>query len=388
MNKPTPLVVICSLLLICLVSYLYFFITWEKVEQEIGLSEKAQSQPLLAASLFLQKSGKTLKRLEESTDVFQRGKIPISPNYSLMIDEAALTEINGLESALNNWVEAGGHLIYVLSPRRNALSLDEERALDDNHLLTTSKVTVVEADTPSLRTSVIESPEANIQVESGELNLAVNMPYQHHFNDCEGKVFHTIDDELTLICEISIAEGFITFIPSIHSISNSSLLHLDHGEFLNWLVGANDGLIYMPSLSTLNWLEVLWKQSSLSILLPSLLLILYMWHVSMRIGLPENPTLATKNLFADHIKAAGNFMILNNHHQALKVALLKDLEHVMEKRIPNYKQLKIAEQAQLISKSTGTEAEEVELILSQPMPLEKEERLEYIKSFKALRKLL
>ncbi|MEI6895717.1 MAG: hypothetical protein V5789_14055 [Colwellia sp.] len=382
MSKKKYLLLLILLFALSVMAYLSFSAKWERVEQEIGLSEKARVNPLLAATLLLQEKGLTLNKLDDVSQIFQAGKITLPTGYRLIIDEAVFTEIDLFEQAIVKWVKAGGHLIYVLSPRRNILYLD------NNQLLTLSGVTIMEAKNPKRRTAVTESPTVNINLALDKYSLELSMPYSHYFTHCEGKLFQTLKQDLTLICEASIANGAITFIPSIHPISNSSLKHVDHGEFLLWLAGEKRGLLYLPSLNTKSWLVLIWDWSWQFIMLSLLCLLLYMWHVAMRIGLPETPSLTIKNLFADHIEAVGNFMITHHHHQKLKMALLKDLEYVMEKRNPTYKQLNIPEQANLISQSTGKSSAKIKQLLTEPLPINDTERLLFIKSFKELRNLL
>ena len=382
MSKTKFLLISLLLLSVSWLAYIAFSTGWEKVDQEVGLSNEARSKPLLAATLLLQKRGIELKRLKDASHIFKNGKIIIPTDYSLIMDEAVLTEIDAFESAIIRWVKAGGHLIYVLSPRRDALYLD------NNQLLKIADLNVVKADTPQQRVGVTDKPEANINIALNAFTLELNMPYSHHFTDCKGTGFQSLALDLTLVCELSIYDGRITFIPSVHPISNSSLKHLDHGQFLYWLTDGKKGLFYLPSQNTQNWLESLWNWSWQFIVLLLLSLFFYMWNVAIRIGLPETPSQISSNRFADHIEAAGNFMITHNHHQELKMALLKDLEYVMEKRIPTYKELSLSEQADLMSQSTGKACKDIEHLLSEPMPLDNTERLQFIKSFKELRKLL
>ena len=371
-----------SLFGVIFIALLVFSLEWEKVEQEVGLTKKANVDPLLASRLFLQKKNIIFSKLNEEDQFFINGKITFPTDRSLIIDEAVLNEYIHLESAILEWVEAGGHLVYLLSPRREMFGLNE------NQLLVKSGVGVIDAGDSSRKYGFLEQPEANLVLKNGDDILAINLPHQNYFTGCEAMSYQLKDTDSTLICELSFSQGFITFLPSIHPFSNSSLRHLDHGEFLLWLVGSNKQLLYLPSMKESNWLLLLWNWSWQFIILIVLTLIVMMWNAAIRLGLPTTPTHSMKNLFADHIEAVGNFMINQNHHAELKMALLKDLEVAIEKRNPVYKQLTVTQQAGVISQFTGKNRDEIEQLLIKPLPADDVVRLQYIKLFKELRDLL
>ena len=108
----------------------------------------------------------------------------------------------------------------------------------------------------------------------------------------------------------------------------------------------------------------------------------------MRFGSAKYPLHELKNSFADHIEAIGGFMISQGHYDVLKSALLKDLEHKIEKRNPRFKSLAIDEQVKIISQLTGKEGKVIQALLTRPMPEQQDVRLQYIKLFRELRKAL
>lgn len=382
MNKKNLFLIFFSLCCFSIIALLLISIEWEEVEQEVGLTKKASVDPLLAARLFLEQKNIIFSTLTEKEQFFINDKITLPANRSLIINEAVLNEYIHIESAILEWVKAGGHLIYVLSSRRDVLVLNE------NKLLTASGVSVTDAENSYRRYGFLEQPKANLELEIEDDTLALNLPHYYYFTGCEGESFQLKGSEATLLCELSLSQGFITFLPSLHQFSNSSLRHLDHGQFLLWLVGSKKGLFYLPSMNESNWLISLWDWSWQVIILISLTIIIVMWNAAIRLGLPTTPTHSMKNLFADHIEAVGNLMISQNHHAELKKALLKDLEYVIEKRNPAYKKLTVSQQAGIISQFTGKNSDEIEQLLIQPLPVDDVARLQYIKLFRELRDLL
>ncbi len=365
-----------------LVGFLIFQTKWEKIEQEIGLSKEAYADPLLAANLFMKKHNVSLSTLKDQTDFMTSQKISLNQNGTLILDEAALNEYPNLEAALVDWVIAGGHLVYTLSPRRDLLELN------NNALITQAEIQVVDSEFDSFRYDILFEPRHNIILKWHEDELKLNLPFSAFFEGCKGTAFHSIDENNVLICEQAMGKGFVTFIPSVFAISNSGLKHLDHGAFLLWLVGDSKHLFYLPSLLAPNWLMELWHWSWLFVVLFLISVVSIIWHLAIRFGAAKYPLHALKSPFADHIEAVGSFMVSQGHYEAMKLALIKDFEHKMEKRNPRFKALNLDEQAIIISQLTGKESQAIKALLTQAMPEQQEIRLQYIKLFKELRKAL
>lgn len=367
-------------LLASTILYLVFAVEWEKVEQEVGLSEVAQQDPLLAATTFLATKNIKLSTLNVLADVMIGHQITLANNSSIIVDEAALIEYKGLEKALLTWVKNGGHLVYLLSPRHNSLT--------ESALLSQASIEVIPAKEGVGRYHIFSKPTANVEYTLNNETVKWRIPYQFYFKQCAGNEVSLKKTSRVVLCDLAFEHGFITFIPSLHPISNSGLKHLDHGEFLLWLVGKNQHVWYIPSLQSENWLASLWHWSGLFLVLLTISILALMWHVSMRLGLAKTPLASEKNKFADHIEAIGNFMIKQQHHEHLKQALVHDIEQVMELRNPRFKQLPPAEQAQLLSQVTGKNQQVIEQLLTEALPTEDNARLQFVKTFKELRKAL
>jgi len=382
LNKNFFKIILLSSAIFILVWLVIYSANWEKKEQEIGLSKEAYSEPLLAAKFLLDTNQISLTTLKNKTDFLEQEQVTLSRNSTLILDEAALNEHPKLESALADWVYAGGHLVYTLSPRRDLLELD------DNELLLPTELEVIESEEMTWRYDILNEPSPNLLLQWNEDKLKLNLPFRAFFEGCGGTEYHTLDDDKVLLCEQAVGKGYITYIPSIFAISNSGLKHLDHGAFLLWLAGDRDHLFYLPSLSAPNWLFELWRWSWSLVVLFCISAACIIWHLFMRFGSAKYPLFELKSPFADHIEAIGGFMVNQGHYDALKSALLKDLEHKIEKRNPRFKSLAIEQQIEIISQLTGKESKVIEALLTRPMPEQQDVRLRYIKLFKELRKAL
>jgi hypothetical protein len=382
MNKSKSFIMAGLVVLVIGLGYLISIIEWNMVEEEVGLTREAEQDPLLAASLFLKSYQKDLSTLTTSESFLKNGSITLSKSSSLLIDEAALVEYDELIPALITWVKQGGHVIYTLSPRR------EQLGLEDNDLIALSEVSVVDVEDVAFRKSIIDTPASNGVINTDEHTFSIYLAHRFVFENCTGLDIAKKESEEILICEMNINDGYITFVPSVNAISNDGLKHLDHGEYLLWLIGKNNKLFYLPSTESTNWAVLLWKWCWQVILLTLLLSLFFMWQLSMRLGRAIEPSEQSKNLFAKHIEAVGNFLFKYQHHDVLKNALLIDLANAVEKRHPKYKQLNLDEQASLISSLTGKNTSDIYLLLSEPLPEDENKRIRFIKLFKELRNLL
>ena len=382
MNKSKGFLIVGLAILVLGIGYLISVIEWNMVDEEIGLTREAEQEPLLAARLFLESYQKDLTTITSSESFLKNKTITLSKDSSLLIDEAALVEYEGLIPALVTWVKQGGHLIYTLSPRREQLNLEY------NDVIALSEVSVLDAEEVAFRESVLDTPISNGVITTDEHSFSIHLAHRFTFENCTGLDISKKDSEATLICEMGVNEGYITFVPSINAISNDGLRHLDHGEYLLWLIGKNNKLVYLPSTQSTSWAVLLWQWSWQVVLLTLILSLLLMWQLSMRLGVAIEPSKHSKNLFAKHIEAVGNFLFKYQHHDVLKNALLIDLANAVEKRHPKYKQLSLNEQASLISSLTGKNTSDIYLLLSEPLPEDENKRVKFIKLFRELRNLL
>lgn len=383
MSKSAWLISIVGALFIAFVGFSLWSLEWEKTEIETGFSEEARKDPLIAAKRFLASKQVELKKLTGQEDFIASRAITLDKNSSFIVDEAALSEYHHFEKALLQWVEAGGHLIYLMSPRRDSLEIA------NSLILQSTNISIVPSENRAFRLNLFAKPDANIEFEQHENEyLTWYMPYQFAIENCQGEALKVKNSETTVICDQALGGGFITFMSSIHPISNDGLRHLDHGELLLWLVGENNYLWYLPSLNSPNWLITLWRWSNLFVVTFVALLLLIMWFLAVRFGRARTPHSVDKNIFAEHIQATGNLLVQQSQFKHLKQVLLTDIEHAMEVRSPRFKQLSVEEQSELLSQLSGLNKQSIIRILSEDLPEGESDRFHYIKLFKQLRNAL
>lgn len=395
--KPLKLLLIGLLVLFIVgIGFAIFSQDWKEVEKKVGLSEDAAKNPLLAAELLLKNYDKSVSRVTKTEEFLVNKNLILEQNSSFIVDEAALFEHPHFVNALSDWVKAGGHLVYVLSPRRGQLNLD------DNPFVKVAGLSVVEKDGGFGRQRLLLPVYPNLEMEYNQSSLQLYLPYKYSFSDCPGVSYEkrrwNIKDKQfeeakegeseQLICEVGYYQGFVTFIPSIDIISNRGLLHLDHGAFLMWLIGKNDSLYYLPSLKASNWLLAFWQWSWQFFVSLVVLGLFILWFVGMRFGRARVPIQDSKVPFVRHVRATGQFLSSHGHSDVLQQALNTDIFTIVELRQPSVKHMTNAQQAETISELTGIEATQISDLLFSPLPEDSTERTKTINLYKQLREAL
>lgn len=235
MNKNALILITFTSLTILAIVGSILSMDWEQVELETGLSESALQQPLLAANLLLQQHNASLEKLERSnrSDFFNHKRFSLATNSTLIIDEGALSEYPNIAQAILTWLKGGGHLVYVLSPRREQLALADSPLLHED-------LAVIDSETPARRRSFSVPSKANINILDEENNFDIYLSHQFSFENCPGTAIKEEETEATLICHFPVEQGHISYLPSIDLIASNNLQRLDHGQFVLWLLGNSD----------------------------------------------------------------------------------------------------------------------------------------------------
>lgn len=422
--KVNRIVVVIVVAIVALLAIAVMSVEWQKIEQELGLSEQGIREPLLVAKTLLEQQDKELIELTQSKSFYQNNRIILDTQTSLIIDEAALTEHEALDQASLNWVGQGGHLLYLLSPRRESANVT-----DNAILATASPMKVTDSNNPIYYLNVKNSPDINVTINAmvlGErFDLQVALPHRQHFAFCPGTTIENhypistkvkqskLEQRLSqqfeelmpeqhqndtvqaadflpipLICEIGYGNGTITFITSIQSIANHGIRHHDNAAFLYFLIGDNHTLAYLPSLDAPNWLQQLWQWSWLAVVLTLFGAIALLWHMLVRIGLPYTPVAEQRSSFSEHIRAMGHFLHRHQHDSAIHQALLQDIEQHINKKNPAFNLLNDQQKAEQLSDISGFKSDTILKLLREPLSDNISERLAQIQQLQQLRRAL
>lgn len=380
--KIKSFVVILSATLIILLGLALWSVDWEKRELEIGFHSDVSKDSFTMARRLLAEHDVQWRK-EKQLDNNNQQALIIDHNKMLVVDEAALNTSHTLDQGLADWVSDGGRLVYVLNRQRDKLNLDKSVFFQDLGLSVTTKEGVFENNFV-----MAEEGVKNSQLRLSE-NTRLDLELSRAFGieNCPG-IATKNDDDIVIMCDFSFGYGRVIVMPSLAPFTNYQLRHLDHGSLLVWLTQGVDEITYVPYLNYPNWFAKLWQWSWQWVISLLFFVLLFVWHISSRIGRAYEPDLTLHVGFKYHIRAIANFYTTHGYEQRLFTALKKDFYANIEARIPNFKLLSEMQQAQTIASLMNVDKQQVELILNADQPETQHQQIAYIKLFKQLRNAL
>ena len=371
---------------IVIVSALIYLLSqkqWADVEYELDLSKEINKDPFTMAKRFLTLYDKQWQQIKARSLFDNNQQLILDKQHVLLIDESILSQSHQLNQSLSQWVAAGGHLIYLLSQQRQQLGIDDSdffSSLDiEVELFEDAKPAQTKLDT-------IEDSNITLTVNNQQ-PLQIFLEEQLVISYCPGDDYNT-DFGDTLICDLSYDQGRVTVITSLSTFTNVGLKHYDHGSYLLWLLDDKDNIAYLPYFITDQWWHKLWQYSWQLVLAAGLLIILFIWQQSSRIGVAINADQHANAPFKLHLSAISRFMWQHGHQQQLQQALLKDFYAIVELRIPNFQQLSEQQKIQRISQLSQWPEDSIKNLLQQSLPDNQSQRSAYIQKFQQLRKAL
>ncbi|TLU67221.1 hypothetical protein FE810_02765 [Thalassotalea litorea] len=381
--KTNGLIAILVLSLGLLGAYIYS-LDWIQEEVIVGLNDEARKDPLLAANLYLKSQDKKLTTLASQKDFIDHTRVKLIDESTLIINEISMLEYPNVDDYLLDWVRSGGHLVYEVSGTRVA---DE---IDDNALLREAGIQIVELEDfePYQRLSIQNEPQANLTISLKSYDMSLAMFSRFRIRGCEGDAFSDEEYEDALICDFPYQGGYITFIANLDLIRNNGLIHLDHGQFLNWLTATNERVFYLPSLYSPSWFERIWQRSWLIVMTFLLVLLLIIWRGLVRFGSIEGLIGQGDSLFNNHLQAMSRFLIKHDQGETLHKALVADIDGKLEARMPGFGQLPNERKVKILSEITGESEQSIEQLLTITVPQDDVGRVRYTKEFKSLKEKL
>ncbi|MFK3869816.1 hypothetical protein [Pseudoalteromonas rhizosphaerae] len=355
---------------------------WQKEEIEIGFHSEVSKDNFTMAQRLLAEHGVLWKK-EKQLDNNNQQPLIIDHRSMLIVDEAALSNSHTLDQQLSQWVSEGGRLVYILNKQRDELGLDNTFTFQDLGISVNTSEGIFEN-----HFVMVKEGQKNSVLrlnENTQLDLELSQAFE--IENCPGIATKNSDDQV-IMCDFKFGDGRIIVMPSLAPFTNYQLRHLDHGSLLVWLSQGVDVITYVPYLSYPNWFAKLWQWSWQWVICVMQLVLLFIWHISSRIGRAYAPDLILTVGFKHHIRAIANFYIKHGFEQRLFTALKKDFNAKVETRIPHFKSLTEVRQAEIIANLVHFDKQQVAELLSVELPESQQQRTEYIKLFKQLRNAL
>ncbi|WP_024610171.1 DUF4350 domain-containing protein [Pseudoalteromonas sp. TB64] len=383
MKRPVIVVIGVVVILIALVAKTLFSLNWQEQEVEVGFHPSVAKDSFTMAQRLLDRHEISWFKYKQFAAEADAGALTINEGTKLIIDEAALSESYELNQQLLTWIRGGGELVYVLSSQRNVLGID------NSTLFQALGITInVKENEATLSFSTNTQPNKNTDLALNSDNiLTLKISEKYSIENCPAREVKN-DAEQVVICDMNLGDGRVTVLPSLAPFTNNNLRYLDHGSLLLWLAGDASNITYIPYLSYSNWFAKLWGWSWQLVMTLFVLIVLWVWYVSSRIGQAYSPDTLIKASFNNHIQAVANFLIGHGHEKILIDALHRDFYSQVELRVPNFKKLTNEQQVNTIAQLTSFNQQNVTQLLSSQLPESEQQRTEYIKRFKQLRNAL
>ncbi len=350
--KSRRLILFVLLLLLAVVAGMaaWFLENFERrsTEVRLGMSAEARRNPLLAAELFLRRQGRDVKSLSGREYLTK----PDADVGVLLVKDLGLSLAPERETALLEWIEAGGHLI--VSPGK---APDEDEP--GNHLLESFGVSLVEygeSDEEELQADTPVSMEYSGYDEPLQVEFDIRRELMVERDDADWLVaglnsYHLVGFQL--------GRGYLTILSDNHFFTNTRIVERDHALLLA-LLTEDQGtvrLLYsadMPSLLTL-----IWRSAPYTVLSALLLLLLALWRMTYRSG----PILTTgeyprRNLL-EHLQAAGEYLWKLDRAVALRERSAGIVEKRWLQRHPQLARLDQQQRCLWIGQRSGLSAQTV-----------------------------
>lgn len=316
---------------------------------------EAASNPMLAASLFLETQGiKT-----HTVDMMAEGATQLHSTSVLLLPYRSLRQGDQDTAAIWRWVEQGGVLIT------GALRLDEDDDDDEDPLL---GPLAIRGNSP------VETKDQSGRVRppGSSRSLAVETNYADRVSQSVNAVAPAWQDQSgEYLRAFPVGQGQVVVLGDTDWFANNWLQQRDHAELLWRLVQLNgppSQVLIVSSLKMPRWYVRFWQRSPLGWVVLPLLLVLLFWRAIVRFGpmLPEPD--ASRRALLEHIDASGRWLwrMDGGPFRLLQSARLA-LRQRMAARMPEWARLPPQDLAQRVARRFKLPADQVDRALNLPV---------------------
>ena len=283
----------------------------QTIEIELGPSDRARRDPLLAAERFLARlelpvardhAGARLRRLPP-------------PGDTLLVTDARALSREQL-AALDDWIQAGGRLVLMVT-RDPAAPIT---AADHTH----SAAVLAHFDldlhiNPSPRGAV--NVLVNIPDPAGSAPLRVTWSDRITLGGARAADRVLEQDERLFLIERGQGDGTLTVLADGHFMTNTAIGELDHALFTARLLAPTQAgrvIWLLDTRETPTLGRLLWSAAPLALVSGALCLLVWVWSLGGRLGpLQEVPSRDRHDLM-EHLEASADFLW---RHRAIEALL-------------------------------------------------------------------
>ena len=273
----------------------------EKREEttEIGFKGEARRNPFLAAEKLYQKYG------FEATSSLRLNDMPWDGTLLIMPADAITTPSRSRR--LKEWIENGGHLIYLLSGTsmmswQNNGDQFKALALVDHPLL----------DAYGIRFGELTDNRNTVSFDLGEHSGRIRFPLSNTFDLTDTDDvdhFMGMDKENALMVSIDSGYGRFTALASAFPMRNRTLDQEDHAAFMLALSELHEYYdVLFVYASDLSFWGMLWEFGWMPLLGLLALLIFWLWKSLPGFGPRLPPATVLPRHFSDHLGMTAQFL--------------------------------------------------------------------------------
>ncbi|MBL3601383.1 MAG: DUF4350 domain-containing protein [gamma proteobacterium endosymbiont of Lamellibrachia anaximandri] len=320
----------------------------KSTEVRLGMSAEARRNPLLAAEIFLRREGLDVKSLSGREYLTK----PNADVGVLLVKDLGPSLAPERETALLEWIEAGGHLI--VSPGRTPN--DDEPG---NHLLASFGVSLVQ---------YVESDEEESQADSpvSMEYTGYDEPLQVEF-DIRRELMVERDDTDWLVPGLNgyhlvgfqLGRGYLTILSDNRFLTNTRIVEHDHALLLALLTEDQGAVRLLYSANMPSLLTLIWKNAAYAVLSALLLLLLFIWRLTYRSGPILNTGEHARRNLLEHLQAGGEYLWKLDRAVALRERSAGIVEKRWLQRHPQLARLDQQQRCLWIGQRAGLSAQTV-----------------------------
>lgn len=346
---------IIGLILLVITSFLIYKLyqqEWEEVSLVVGLQTQAREDPIFVLNKLLGKHAKSVDARENFDHLFDplNQTVVLEPrNTGLILDERLFADSTEKMEALYNWVQSGGHLVYVVSSSRT----DEKTNWLFDHI-SPGLVRADDSEKPIYDvTGDSDSVNATTGAES-DVALDLYIPYRFVLEECHDFTWEVLNDDYqTLACHRPIGRGHMTVLTDMSFANGFGLRIADNASLAIMVFSSASVYSYYRPDKGFDWFSQILGQYWANYALLGLLLVLSFWNLYTRFGPSLVPVEARYSHYGQHLQNLGRFYRQNEHEQQLKRVLLIELDAIMELKESGYSAASTEKKRAILVKKTS-----------------------------------
>lgn len=345
--------------------YLYWFysnFTKVLVEENIGPTKEARTNPYFAAEKMLNKIGKQASS-HRNFSVLDGGLETVD---TLVIESSrvGLSEIK--RDTIKSWLSSGGHLILLATEIYN----DELESSRDIFL---DELGIRLYDSNEYNWDQEEDLRfTNLTFEGTDVVTKIELDTNRYITDVSGDAtFIGGNASSDLFAQYHLDDGMISILTDFSLWKNYYIDDFDHAMFLYQLVGGGKNVWFLYNAEQPSLFSTMKETIPLVLISFAILLALTLFSSSWRKGSPRSDQELSQREIMQHIEAAGEFSYRSDDGIALLASLISSLEAKLRLTIYQFSRLNQQQKIRKISQHTGIKEKEV-AILWEPQELNQE----------------